>query len=263
MGDRRGHLKGGLRGLLVALAFLTVVPIRLRPQPSADDVARSRFWYPLVGLLLGGVLAGWGALTTRLNAPPLAAFLVLAAWVGLTGALHVDGWCDLCDGLFGGHTPEDRLCILKDPHLGSFGLAGGVLLLLGKFVLLQQVLPSARGPLIVGAAVLTSRCLVLVMAAGATYPRAEGTGKALVESVRGWEGGLAAAVGLFAALAAVGSVPEGLGAFVAALAVVGLLRGLCRNRLGGITGDCLGAAIELAESVFLLTAVVWAAVTSG
>src|SRR5262245_61987887 len=101
-----------MRSFLVALAFLTIVPIRFRDLPSPQVVARSRFWYAAVGLLLGAALGGWLALTAQLNSPPLAAFLVLLAWMGLTGALHVDGFCDLCDGLFAGTTAEERLRIL-------------------------------------------------------------------------------------------------------------------------------------------------------
>src|SRR4029077_9574681 len=146
----------------------------------------------LVGLLLGLVLGGWTELVSRLGEPLLQAFLILLAWIALTGALHVDGFCDVCDGLFGGQTPEDRLRIMKDPHLGTFGLVGGVLLLLGKFVAIQSVVRGSGsatsdplsvdyGAWVVCAAVVISRCLVLCVAAKARYPRPEGTGKALIE----------------------------------------------------------------------------------
>src|SRR5436305_872648 len=102
-----------MRSFLVALAFLTIVPVRFGKMPTPRDIARSRFWYPAVGLLLGAALGGaCAALTTWYRSPLVAAFLVLAAWVALTGALHLDGFCDLCDGLFGGRTPEERLRIL-------------------------------------------------------------------------------------------------------------------------------------------------------
>src|SRR5262245_35560965 len=128
-----------MKSFFTALAFLTVFPIRFRQTPSSTVVAQSRFWYPVIGLLLGLVLGGWTELVGRLGEPLLQAFLIVLAWVVLTGALHVDGFCDVCDGLFGGQTAEDRLRIMKDPHLGAFGLVGGVLLLLGKFVALQAV----------------------------------------------------------------------------------------------------------------------------
>jgi len=242
-----------MRSFLVAVSFLTVLPIRFRKLPAPDVVAASRFWYPAVGLLLGAALGGWTALLSAARyPPPVSAFLVLAAWVLLSGALHLDGFCDLCDGLFAGRTPEDRLRILKDPRLGTFGLAGGVLLLVGKFALLTGLLTAApgRAPWVVAAAVTASRCLAVCLAAGARYPRPHGTGKALVEATRPWE------AGLFAALAAAAAFPvlsplRALPVFV----VVAGLRWLCRRRLGGITGDCLGAAIELSELLFLLTAV--------
>lgn len=246
-----------MRSFLVAVTLLSVLPIPYRALPSPDAVARSRFWFPLAGLLLGGLLGGWAALLlVPLRSPVLVAFLILVAWVVLTGALHLDGFCDVCDGVLGGRTTEDRLRILKDPHLGTFGLAGGVLLLLGKFVLLQELAsrPAAL-PWTIAAAVTVARCLVLCVAAGARYPRPEGTGKVLIEATRPWEG-IAAAV---LAAAAVLLVPGGgLADFairwLPPLLVVLLVRVVCVWRLDGITGDCLGAAIETAEVTCLLAA---------
>ena len=242
-----------MQSFLIAVAFLTVVPVRFRKLPAPEVVAASRLWYPAVGLLLGAVLGVWAALLSLARYPPgVSAFGVLAAWVGLTGALHLDGFCDLCDGLFAGRTPEDRLRILKDPHLGTFGLTGGVLLLVGKFALLSGLLATAPGrvPWVVAAAVTAARCLALCVAAGARYPRPHGTGKALVEATRPWEGAL------FAVLAATVVFPvlSPLRAVPVFLIVLGL-KWLCERRLGGITGDCLGAAVELAELLFLLAAV--------
>src|SRR5271165_7031740 len=119
-----------MTSLLVAVAMLTIVPIRFPKLLDDAVVARARLWFPLVGLLLGGFLAGWTLLLTAIAPPRVSAFLVLAAWVLVTGALHLDGFCDLCDGLFGGWTAEERLRILRDPRRGSFALVGGCLLLL-------------------------------------------------------------------------------------------------------------------------------------
>jgi adenosylcobinamide-GDP ribazoletransferase len=248
-----------MRSFVVALAFLTILPIRFRTLPDAVTVARSRFWYPLVGALLGTALGGLAALLAVWGPPTMvSAFLVLLAWVVLTGALHLDGFCDLCDGLFGGCTPEDRLRILKDPHLGTFGLAGGVLLLLGKFILLAEVLKwGTRGAWAVGGAVLVARCLALGMAAVARYPRPEGTGKALIDAARPWEAGLLVALAGAAAVA-VGFAEGAASGWLwplPALAGAALLTWVCHRRLGGVTGDCLGAAIELGEVLFLFAAI--------
>jgi adenosylcobinamide-GDP ribazoletransferase len=199
-------------------------------------------------------------LTIQLGMPMLSAFLVLLAWVGITGALHLDGLCDFCDGVFGGHSVEDRLRIMKDPHLGTFGLVGGVLILLGKFVGLVAVAhqPLAVGGAFktIGAAVLVSRCLVLVMAAGARYPRPEGTGKVLIEAT-GWREAFVCA--LMAAVATCLAFPRpfhDLVIFFPVFWAVIVFRRISERRLGGVTGDGLGAAIEITEVVFLLAVAV-------
>jgi adenosylcobinamide-GDP ribazoletransferase len=244
---------------LVALSFLTVVPIRFRKMPTAEDVAASRFWYPVVGLLLGATLGSWTALLAAWDRSPLlASFLILLAWVTATGALHLDGVCDLCDGLLGGHTPEERLRIMKDPHVGTFGLVGGVLLLSGKLVVLNDLLTGARkdAAWLVGAALVVGRCLALCMAGLSRYARPQGTGKALVTATRAWEAAVCAVLAGGAAIIAFpGHDLAGAGAaFLAScLAVAGMIW-LCQRRLGGVTGDCLGATIEIVELVFLVAA---------
>jgi adenosylcobinamide-GDP ribazoletransferase len=266
-----------MRSFLAALAFLTIIPIRFREALPDQVVARSRFWYPVVGLLLGGMLAGWTALVWHLHAPLLGAFLVLVVWVIITGALHIDGFCDTCDGLFGGQTPEERLQIMKDPHVGTFGVAGCVLLLLGKFAALHQVMLMRLdlAAWTVGMAVLLGRSLVPNVAAGAHYPREEGTGRVMIEATRNWEAAGATTCGLAAVCSLLFMPIEGVlppewlrfpimprtavflfaaSLFIAVWVLFLLLRKVCELRLGGITGDCLGAAIEVAELVFLLMA---------
>jgi adenosylcobinamide-GDP ribazoletransferase len=250
-----------MRSFLVALAFLSVVPIRFRQLPSDADVARSRFWFPVVGALLALLLGGWTAMAAWLRTPFLGAFLILLIWVGITAALHLDGLADACDGLFGGATPEDRLQIMKDPHIGTFGTVGVVLLLLGKFAALVQLIGGipTQAPWLVGAAVWLARCHVVVVASLGRYPRPQGTGKVLIESTQRWEGWIQ----LLLTVAIVGMLvyflfqqsawflvtvwlwlPSGI--------LVLLLNRLFSSRLGGTTGDCLGAGIELLELTFLI-----------
>lgn len=247
-----------MRSLLVALAFLTIFPIRFASIPHEKILSRSRFWYPVVGLLLGLILAGlaWG-----LNNLPLStgvkSFLLLGSWVLFTGALHIDGFCDLCDALFVKQSPKQRLAILKDPHLGTFGLVGGVLLLLGKFVLLKALFRE-NSYLLMGLIIASCRCLVWVVAAGAHYPRAQGTGKVLIEATRHWEVYLFSGLGLMMILPGMFFLsPIGaLSLFTVLLLVALIVRWICTVRLGGITGDCLGACIELSEWAGLLALVI-------
>jgi adenosylcobinamide-GDP ribazoletransferase len=188
----------------------------------------------------------------------LAAFFILLAWVIATGALHLDGFCDLCDGLLGGQTPEERLRIMRDPHLGTFGLAGGVLLLTGKLVGLNELIQrgSDQAPWLVAASVVAARCLALCMAGLSHYPRPEGTGKALISATRAWEAGPYAFLAATAVLVVFPLADWSRAAvlfLVPCLAVL-TLTWVCHRRLGGVTGDCLGAAIETAEVTFLLSA---------
>jgi adenosylcobinamide-GDP ribazoletransferase len=251
-----------MRSFLVALSLLTVWPVRFDTVPTADDVARTRHWFPFVGLLLGGFLGGMTFLATALSMPPLlGAFVILLTWVVSTGALHLDGLCDLCDGLFGGTTPERRLEIMKDPHVGTFGMVGGMLLLLGKFACLAELLRSQaeQAPWWLATAVLLARALVLMVAVGCRYPREDGTGRAIIEAVTMrdamasvcWAGVLAALPAITGLVASVPLMASMIFALVAALS----LRAICRRRLGGVTGDCLGAAIELVELVVLISVV--------
>jgi adenosylcobinamide-GDP ribazoletransferase len=254
-----------MRSFLVALAFMTILPIRFRKLVSPQDLACSRYWYPLVGLLLGAVLGGWAELTAYTGKPLTAAFLILAAWVLFTGALHLDGFCDFCDGVFGGQTREDRLRIMKDPHLGTFGAVGAILLLLGKWVLLVTLSERAEMlPWIVAAAVCVARCLVLVMAGASRYARLEGTGRPFI-AARPAEAVFFSLVGVAASLALLSwaGILMALAPFLGSLVVVLALTLMALRRLGGITGDCLGAGIEAAELVFLLTAALLPTETTG
>ena len=248
-----------MRSFLAALTLLTILPIRSREPFSQEEVERSRYWYPAVGLLLGILLGAWTALVGRIGAPLLAAFLILAGWIIVTGALHVDGFCDLWDGLFGGQTSEERLRIMKDPHIGTFGLVSVLLLLLGKWVLLDETLTRCgeNGPWAVGAAVGVARCLALVMAGAGPYPRPKGTGKVVIEATTPWQAGVAALVGCIGSVAALfrAGMLAALAPFFASLIVVLALARLCLRRLGGISGDCVGAAIEMSELAFLLAVV--------
>jgi adenosylcobinamide-GDP ribazoletransferase len=245
------------RSFLLALAFLTILPVRFRKLPTAEVAAASRFWFPVVALLLGAALGGWTALVCHLrNSPLVIGFLILLVWVVVTGALHLDGFCDLCDGLFGGHTPEERLRIMSDPHLGTFGLAGGVLLLLGKLIALSELVQQLRAavPWLVAAAVVLARCLALCMAALGRYARPEGTGKALVTAARPREAILYAALGALLLVVLPETDWHKKAICLTPYLVMGCLAWVCQRRLGGVTGDCLGACIESSEVVFLWSA---------
>jgi adenosylcobinamide-GDP ribazoletransferase len=246
-----------LRTLLLAAGTLTVVRVPVRGDVGPAELRASTAWYPLVG-------AAVGALPTAVLLAPLPdgprAALALAVWVVVTGALHLDGWADACDAAFAPPraTPEEtrarRLAILKDPHVGVFGVAGIVLLLLGKWTALAAVGPGA--PLV--AAPLARWVMVHALR---TNPPARPDGLA---AVLGRQVPLARAT-LAAALVLVPiTVLSAVPVRVAVAVALGMLAGLVVvellvARFGGVTGDVLGAAGEATELAVLCAFLPWAA----
>lgn len=198
---------------------------------------------------MGAVLVGVERVTAMLFPSLLAGLLTVTVWKLLTGGLHLDGLADCLDGL-AGRDAEHRLAIMHDSRIGAFGAIGLILLLLLEIVAVAELAPGAR----------SQALLVLPAIARATPPllvglfpsaRREGLGAAFGASVGRWAAPIALAIALVLALA----VLRAVGAVVFAVAVLSALA-LARffaARVGGITGDVLGAAIEVAELAGLLT----------
>jgi adenosylcobinamide-GDP ribazoletransferase len=247
-----------MRLFLVALQFLTRLPVRLtRFEPAwLNDCVRH---FPLVGALVGGIGAAMLVVALQFWPPAVAAVLALAATIALTGGFHEDGLADTFDAL-GGVVPRDRaLAIMKDSRIGSYGaLALGVSLLLR--VALLAVL-AARPTLIAVAALLASHAFARAAAVGvmvslpyggdAEHAKAKPLALAVAPLNFGIALGWCGLLGL--ALAALGVYPlQLLAAFAAAAGVALLMRHWLRRRLGGYTGDGLGATEQLAEIAVLL-----------
>lgn len=234
-----------MRGFLHALQLLTRLPVRGdagRPEAAAA-------WFPVVGLVVGGLVAG-AAWLGALADPWLGALMALLAWVWVTGGLHLDGLADLADALGAAHRDRERfLAVLADPHLGAFGAMAMMLQLIAKLVLLMLALKlgvSLWVLVLVPAwarlgALWWSRSLpALKTGLGQRY--AAGTGVPW-----SWLAALAAA--------SLAAAP----ALLAAPLVILAWRGFLKARLGGMNGDCLGAGIEVAETLALLLSVACAA----
>lgn len=237
------------RAIALAFAFLTIVPVPVRDEASDADLANARYAFPLVGLAIGLVLAALSLALARLAFPPgVAALLLILTGVVLTGALHLDGLADTADGLFLGGGPERRLGAMRDPHIGSFGTVAIVLLLLGKYAALSAFADQARSVPLLLASVL-GRTLILVAAGSAPYARPQGTGRIFVESST-FRDALGAAAGCIVLATILGGL---IGLLAAALAIILAwgLSWLAQERLGGVTGDILGALVELGELVIL------------
>ncbi|MBI2302421.1 MAG: adenosylcobinamide-GDP ribazoletransferase [Armatimonadetes bacterium] len=231
---------------LKALALLTVVPCRPRWDDDAP-AGRAMAWYPAVGLVVGLPPAAVWLLLHGAGSRHelLAAALVLLSWVVITGGLHLDGWSDCCDGLLASVDRERRLEILKDPRLGSFGGAGLVLLLLLKLAAIRAL---GGGAALLVAPVLARWVVVLT---ARTWPcaRPGGLGDRMRAGLGTREPILATVTALAVALAAGAT---GVLAVPVALAAGAAFARFAAGKLGGLTGDCYGAQIELVELVVLL-----------
>ncbi|MFZ5450782.1 MAG: adenosylcobinamide-GDP ribazoletransferase [Thermodesulfobacteriota bacterium] len=233
----------------LALTFLTVLPWRGVGQVGPKDLARSMFWFPWVGLLLG--LGVWGALLglQSLFPPAAAAALLLALTVLATRGLHLDGLADTVDGLGGSDSSEKSLAIMKDPRLGAFGAVSLFLALILKFAFFLAWAEKGLGSGLILFPVL-SRWGMVFLACLSPYARTEGgLGQAMTTGVSG-------RVVLGASLSALvlALLIAGLGGLVLLAATAGavwLLSIYFQKRLGGITGDVLGAANEVLEIVVL------------
>jgi adenosylcobinamide-GDP ribazoletransferase len=245
-----------MKYLRLAFGLMTVVPMRRADELQPGDLGRAAVWYPLVGLVVGGVTALAGFLLGKLFPPLLAAALTLAVWVSLSGGLHLDGLADCCDALLGSAPREKRLEILRDPRLGTFGGLGLALFLILKFAAVVSLLRG--GGLLAWAlpfllAASLGRWLAL-LAASQPMARPGGMGADMALGMTRRTYLLAAIVPLLLVLAAGW---RGLAAaLVGHLVAWGIFR-LARARLGGVSGDVMGLTIEAAE---LATLLVFAAV---
>jgi adenosylcobinamide-GDP ribazoletransferase len=228
-----------LLGFTVALQFLTISPALIKRSFTG--------YFPLVGALIGAMLWGASLLLAQILPASVTAALVLAIWILLSGALHLDGFLDSCDGLFGGRTPEARLAIMKDERVGAFGLAGGVLLILLKFAALSA-LPARSFALLV-APVLGRWAMTLGIFAF-PYGRAQGLGKAMKEFTAAWQVGVATVLAFGFSWLLAGQT--GLLACLVAALTTGLVAAFALRRVAGLTGDVYGAINEMVELVVLL-----------
>jgi adenosylcobinamide-GDP ribazoletransferase len=236
--------------LCAALQFLTIFPALVRRPFTAGELGWSIAFFPLVGLLLGGMLLGLERLLQLFFPAAVSVPVVLTAWVLLTGALHVDGFLDTCDGVFGGRTPEERLRIMRDEHVGAFAVIGGILLVLLKYSSLTAL--ADRDAALLLAPVMARWAIVLAIILF-PYARVEGLGRDMKDHA-GWRQGILASV-MAAAVAWLVGRPWGLVAL--AVALVGLLTcaAFVLRRLPGLTGDVYGFICEVCEILVLLTLV--------
>lgn len=234
-----------LRLFLAAVAFLTRLPVPAWAHPDGRTLAAAMMCFPVVGALLGCVQAAGILLLCRVLSPDALALLLIVTTLLITGALHYDGLADTVDALGGGWSPEQRLAIMKDPHIGTFGVLALVVAVLAQFTALrsfQQVDSLCRAVIV---APCLARMTIVWLAWQEPYARAEGGKGRFIEFLEGRHVLVALLLGSTIVL----SVGKWLGSLLLALAALLVLTAsrCFRRWLGGITGDALGAVSQTGE----------------
>lgn len=240
-----------IRSLVLALQLLTRLPTpSLNSPPQPWELGRSVLLFPVVGLVIGALLAGLHT-TLWWADPGVAAALALAIWVLLTGGLHLDGLADTADAWIGGQGDRDRtLAIMKDPRSGPAAITAVALVLLNKFAALQMLLAGDVRDMLLLAPVWGRAMLVLLLVT-TPYVRPDGLGSPYANELPRLSGGLLVALIAIATIALL-EWPGGILLAVMSIGFLGL-RHAWMIRLGGVTGDTLGATCELMEMLALLT----------
>ena len=231
---------------------MTTLPFQLPEDWSAGDSGRAAVWYPLVGLVIGALTwLAWKGSTFVFPAF-VAGIITLIVWVMLSGGLHLDGLADCCDGLFASVPPERRLEIMKDPHVGAFGVIGLILVLSLKAAALASLTPASSFGVLLAASlarwcILPAGLMPLARPSGMAADFASGFRRAFL-----FLGAIIPlTLGILLGLRGVFSLVTGFGA-------TALLVWLAKSRIGGVTGDVFGMIVEIVETGVVLVFLVGA-----
>ena len=238
-----------MRRYLIALQFLTILPIPSPKRYEEHDLGRSTAWFPLVGLTIGCLLVLADMALAPLFPRHLTDALLVALLALITGALHLDGLADVCDGLAARGSKERFLAVMKDSRVGAIGAVGLILALLLKYTALLAVPIFLKRPALLLVPALARFTQVVVMT-GARSARSDGLGAALLSSITAAQRSLAAAC-IIPLAWLLGHVAGVVALCLVTLWGIGVQRYFTR-RLGGINGDMVGFSSEIAELLALL-----------
>lgn len=251
-------LKSPLASFLAALRFLTIVPLAWRCEQDGRFFAASLAWFPLIGLLIGLASAALIACLMPFFPPPVLAMAAIVLLAAVSGCLHLDGLADSGDGLLSSRPRERILEIMRDSHTGAMGVIAIAVVLLGKYAALSS-LASHGAPTLIATLIvmpLAGRCAIVLTMAFLPYAReGEGLGRLFYSPSSRWVALWSLA--LLATVLACSGWRMSCVVLVAVLTTVLLFCFWCSARIGGATGDTLGAVCELTE---MMVAV---AMTSG
>ncbi|MEO0690587.1 MAG: adenosylcobinamide-GDP ribazoletransferase [Pseudomonadota bacterium] len=249
-------MTSAFKSLCAAWIFLTRIPLPTMDL-SEEDFAKAPAFYPLVGLLIGGIGAAGYAAGYWVEGPAIGALLALGATLLATGAFHEDGLADLFDGL-GAYTKERTLEVMRDSRLGTFG-AVALFVVLGLKIASLSTLPMLIALAAIPLAHGLSRMSAVVVIATSRYSRSEGTAKPVAKGISK----SALFIGLLTSVAALAAFGFWFSPDLVLVSLLGLAIGhiltrlLFERKLGGYTGDCLGAVQQVSELGIYLALTAW------
>lgn len=237
-------------GFWIALRFLTILPSPFRGEPSPQKLGRSLGYFPVVGLLIGGILFGINSGLGLILPYAVVNALLIVILIVLTGALHLDGFTDTCDGL-GGDSPQRRLEIMSDSHVGAFGIVGVCCLLLLKYVALLSLPDTLRLTGLLLMPTLGRWTMTCAIFAFRYAPKTPGLGQIFKKQASWKRLTMATLIALVTATVLIKW--QGMVLMAGVWIIILVVGYFLRSRLGGLTGDTYGAINELAEvSVLIL-----------
>ena len=234
-----------MKSLLASIAFCTRIPIRV--QFDAADIGRAARWFPIVGAVLGFISLAMARWLTPFLPPLVIAILILAVEALITGALHLDGLADAADGLGGGKSREDCLRIMRDHAIGSYGATALILLLALKAAAISALIADNHSSVYLVLAPVLGRWNIVLISRWLPYARpSEAVSRHIGTAEFVWATVLCAAIVLPAARW------HGATCWGAAALAAALFGWFCFRKIGGATGDSLGASEQIGEAVVLV-----------
>ena len=242
-----------MKSFLLALQFLTVAPIRIK-KIRPEHMPRAVVYFPIIGLLLGLVLCVVNYLLVSAQFDPLASnIIIVVLLIAITGALHLDGLSDTFDGLFSGKDRLETLKIMRDPHVGSMGVLALVSILLLKISFLSMIRPETKNAALLLMCVL-SRWSMALSLFSFPYARKEGKAKIFADGMN---------KKIFITLTIIAIVITFIISRIVGPAVLALTAAFAylanlwiKKKIGGVTGDTIGAISEFSEIVVLFSIVI-------
>lgn len=246
-----------MRKFLIALQFLTIIPVRAR-DINEKDFAKSTIFFPVVGIIIGILLAVFNLVLSEIMPQIPTSCFLLIFWVFITGALHLDGLADTIDGFYASTNREEILRVMEDTSTGAKGVAAVVMLLLFKFVLLLSVEDTIKIFALILIPAISRYSMVMAMVSS-NPTRKEGIGRLFIGTT-GWAGVIISsfiivALVYFSSFFLPFKILGFIGLAVAVIVTLAFVR-YCNYKIGGMTGDTLGALNEIVEVATLLAIVV-------